>query len=139
MPSGFNGIQYIQDIPAGAGVPITPILAKGPCRRLTVTESLLTSTGTANAPVGLNYSIPNDGTTNGFTTVFPVNPPSYGASDTPTRILLGDGVGDLGPFGSLLGNGPSVLIGIGATPAITLCKVAGAGGAATSVLVRQDY
>jgi len=141
MPAGFNGTQQILDIPANTGA-FLAVLATGPVRRLTIEESPRTAEGAENALVGeIDYQIPNDGSGAGFTTVFQ----AIGANDetaqgqvTPAAFLLGDRPGDHGPLGSLLGNGPSFLVGIGTTPATTLCKVRSA-GAATSVLVRQDY
>ena len=136
MPSGANGTQQILDIAAGTTL---PVLASGPLRFLRIIESAKTSTGAANAPVGLNYTIPNDGTPNGFTTIFPVNPPSGAVTDTPSKIELGDPMALHGPYGTPLGNGPGMIVGIGPTPATTLCRVASATGAATSILVEQFY
>jgi hypothetical protein len=136
MPAGFNGTRQIMDIPAGGTL---AVLATGPLRYLQVTESTRTSTGVANAPAGLNYTIPNDGSPAGFTTLFPVNPPSNGASDTPTKIELGDPMALHGPHGTMIGNGPGMLPGIGPTLATTLCKVSPATAAGTSVLVEQYY
>jgi hypothetical protein len=140
MPGGFNGTQKIIDLPASTGAFIA-ILATGPVRKLEVEESPVTSAGAANTLVGLiEYKIPNDGSV-GFTTVFE----AIGANDetsegqiVPAAFELSDSAGFHGPLGSILGNGSSFLIGVGATPATTLCMIR-SGGAATSVRVRQTY
>lgn len=141
MPGGFNGTQQIIDLPASTAAFIA-ILATGPVRKLEVEESPLTSAGAANTLVGLiEYKIPNDGSAGGFTTVFE----AIGANDetsegqiVPAAFELSDSAGFHGPLGSILGNGSSFLIGVGATPATTLCMIR-SGGAATSVRVRQTY
>jgi hypothetical protein len=141
MAGGFNGTQQIIDIPASTGA-FLAILATGPVRKIEVEESPITAEGTANTLIGLiEYKIPNDDTTAGFTTVFE----AIGSNDItsqgqiiPAAFELSDGAGLHGHEGSILGNGSSFLIGVGATPATTLCLVR-SGGAATSVRVRQTY
>lgn len=138
---GFNGTQQIIDINASTGAFIA-ILATGPCRKLTVEESPLTKAGGANTLVGLiQYEIPNDTSATGFSEIFEaIGADTIAAQGNiqPASFELSDDQGFHGPQGSILGNGPSFLLGIGATPAATLCMVR-SGGAATSIRVRQIY
>ena len=137
MGAGFNGTRKVIDIPASSGA-FLPILATGLCRRVVVEESPITAEGAANTLVGLiDYQIPNDN--------FATTLRAIGANDetsmgqiVPASFELSDSSGYHGPTGSVIGNGPGVLLGIGPTPATTLCNVR-SGGAATSVVVTQYY
>jgi|SRR5579859_2896340 len=141
MPQGYAGNQRIVDIPANGGA-FLPILAQSPCRRVVIEESPISSAGVTNPLQGnLKYRLPNDGTANGFTTVFEV----YGAVDAavstasqviPARIELGNPIAQHEAFGELLGNGPGYVAGIGTTPATTLIQIK-SGGSATSVVVTE--
>lgn len=129
--SGFNGREYIVDI-NGSGGAYTPILAPGPTRYVKAIESVLTAAGAANVPQGITYLLPNDATTLGFGQALPL---------TVNNVLeIGDYAGTArSDQGSLLGNGPGVLIGIGATPATTLFMARSATVTPTSLLIRFDY
>lgn len=96
---GFQGNKYLVDINGSAGAFIQ-IQAKSGVRRLVIQESQITAEGAANAPVGIiQYRLPNDGTTNGFTTVFvatqgetlPIQLPDRETSFLSSGPLIGSG------------------------------------------------
>lgn len=137
---GFSGNQRIVDINADSGA-FVEILATSPVRRLVIEESPVKADGTANTLQGaLQYRLPNDGTADGFTTVFE----KLGANNTatqgeisPAKIELGNPVGQRGAFGELLGNGPGQVVGIGATPATRLIDLRSGTATATSVVIAE--
>lgn len=132
----FNGTKTIVDIAGSAG--LTPLLATGPVRFVRGVESVLTFAGAANTLQGFQYQINNgDGT---FGPWLPVPTPSAEGGDPVDTIMeIGDPMSLRGPHGSILGNGPGVLIGIGVTPAQTLANLRSLTATATSVIVTQDY
>ena len=142
---GFAGNRYIVDINGSAGA-FTPILARSPVTRLVIDESRVTSAGAANTPTGsIDYLIPNDGTTNGFTTVFRATSgesATTGTSDIvgsqSLPIVLGNPIRQHAEGGEIIGNGPNVVVGIiGGTPATTLIQLRATGATATSVMVTE--
>lgn len=128
--AAFNGTQQIIDIP-GTGGAFLPLLATGPVRRVEITESQTTAAGANNPPQGFAYEILNDNSPLGNAQPFVVSP--YNTA------VLGDPQVPGSRWGSTIGNGSSFLIGIGATPATTLCKLRSASATGTSVIVRQYY
>lgn len=135
---GFAGKSRIVDLNASTGAFI-PLLATTVCRRLRVEESPLKADGSANTLIGLiQYQIPNDGTANGFTTIFEASgvvAANIGANPGVAAFELGNVVAQRDVYGEILGNGPDTP-GAGAPPipATTLCNLR-SGGAATSVRV----
>lgn len=129
---GFNGKQRIIDVP-GSGSAYLAVLASGPVRRLRFLESTKKANGTANTPQGLTYQLPNDGSANGFTTVF----------DLPVNDVkeLPDGISPSmrGEKGEIIGNGPGVLIGVGVTAATTLFNVRSQTATGTSIILEEYY
>ena len=130
---GFAGNSYIVDINGDAGA-FVAIVARSTVRRLVIEESSITSGGAANALQGvLDYQIPNDGTANGFTTIFraqqePIKLPD--GADTPSRMYQGEIIGQLGQ--PIVGNNPP-----GLTTATTMVKVRSGSATATSVKVTE--
>lgn len=136
---GFAGNKYIVDI-NGSGGAFTTILARSPVTRLVIDESQITAEGAANPTQGvIDYLIPNDGTTNGFTTVFRVTDGTsdvIGSADLP--IVLGNPIRQHAEGGELLGNGPNVVVGIiGGTPATPLIQLRSGSVTGTSVVVTE--
>lgn len=133
---GYAGNQRIVDINSDAGAFIS-ILAQSPVRRLKIQESPLTAAGAANTLQGsLEYQLPNDDTANGFTETFE----AIGSTGDqwPVKIELGNPVGQIGPWGEVLGNGPGPLQGIvGGSVATTLIKIRSGTATATSIMVTE--
>lgn len=123
---GFNGTKTIVAVP-GSGVPPVALLATGPVRYVKIVESQLTPAGAANAAQGFEYALPNDG----FVANFGVVP--YDVAE------IGDPMALRGSHGTMLGNGPNVNIGIGATPAATLANLRSLTATPTYVVVDQYY
>jgi hypothetical protein len=139
---GYAGSQYIVDINANSGAFIN-IVAESTVRRLIVMESPLTSTGGANTLVGLlQYKVPNDGTTNGFTTAFEAvgaNTLTTQGNPLPAEIIIGSDRSQHMPMGEIIGQLAQPIVGMPATQqaaqaATTILQIR-SGGAATSVQV----
>ena len=130
---GFAGNSYILDINSDAGAFVS-ILAKSTVRRLEVTESSITAAGAANALQGvLDYLIPNDGSANGFTTIFRSQQEAIklpDGADSPSRMYQGEIIGQLGQ--PIVGANPP-----GLTTATTMMKIRSGTAAATSVKVTE--
>ena len=122
---GFNGTRQIIDIFANGTM--TSILATGPAKFVIVKESQLTSIGAPNTPQGFTYTTPNDA----FAQLHETIP-----GDT---LELGDASSRYNRDGSILGNGPGFIIGIGATSATILFKAQSLGATPTSIEVTQYY
>jgi hypothetical protein len=140
---GYAGNQYIVDIGTDTAA-FTAILAKSTVRRLVIEESTLTSTGSANTLQGLiQYKIPNDGTADGFTTLFQ----AVGANDetsegqiVPAKIELGNKVGQIAAFGEVIGQLGQPIVGNnppGLTAATTMIQLRSGTGTGTSVMVTE--
>lgn len=130
-----NQVKRIVDVPA-AGTFLRVFLS-GPTCYARLVESPLTSTGTANTVQGgFLYRLKNDGTTNGFTTVFEASPTP---NNDNARLELGDPQGTT-HYRSPLGSGPQDALGAGAgtTPGTIMCDLSGIAGA-TSVEITEDF
>jgi len=124
---GGNFTKTIIDVGA-AGAP-TAILATGPVVYFEIEESQETAAGAANVPQGLNYKLPNDA----FAHKIPLIPGDVaGIGDRKART------GEHGG-GSILGNGTSFIIGLGATAATTIAKIESLTATPTSVILTQYY
>jgi hypothetical protein len=124
---GFNGTRTVVDIHATGT--LTAVLATGPVVYVEVEESQVTAAGAVNTPQGFQFKLPNDD----FTQLLEVIPGEV--------MTFGDRHGShAGPgSGSILGNGPSYIIGIGATAATTLFEAQSLTATATSIVVTQYY
>lgn len=132
----FNGTQTIVDIAGSAG--LTPLLATGPVRFVRGVESLLTAAGAANTLQGFQYQIVNpDGTVGQWISVDV--PATEGGDSTDTIMQIGDPMSLSDPRGSIIGNGPGFMLGLGPTAAQTLCNLRSLTVTATSVMIQQDY
>lgn len=130
----FNGTQTIVDIAGSAG--LTPLLATGPVRFVRGVESLLTAAGNANTLQGFQYQIVNpDGTVGQWISVDV--PATEGGDGVDTIMQIGDPMSLSDPHGSIIGNGPSFMLG--PTAAQTLCNLRSLTVTATSVMIQQDY
>lgn len=122
---GFNGTRKIIDIAGDAGE--TDLMATGPVRYIEIEESPITADGSANTLQGFQYQLPNDSFT------------QWQEATKGETVEIGDPMALRGSHGSILGNGPNVLVGIGPTPATVLAKLRSATGTGTSVTVTQHY
>ena len=124
---GGNFTRTVIDIGVN-GAP-TKVLATGPVVYVEIEESQVTAENAANVPQGFLYRLPNDG----FVQQLEVIP-----GDTAS---IGDRQGKHagGGFGSILGNGSSFLIGVGATAATELFDAQSLTATATSIVVTQWY
>lgn len=136
----FNGTKQIINVPANTAAFI-PIVATGPLRFLEIIESVLTATGTANVPQGLDYKVGNDQTVAGFTTLFATVAPTAALADAkPAMIVLGDPMAKSSRHGTMLGNGQDDMgAGAGSRPATVLLMIRSATGTGTAVEVNQYY
>jgi hypothetical protein len=136
---GFSGNRYLLAINGSAGAFVT-VLAKSPLRRLEIEESPITTAGSAQTLQGLlDYQLPNDDTTSGFTTIFRAvgaNTETTEGQVIPARIELGSPNTNL-TQGELLGNGPNTIAGIGATPATPLINLRSGTTTATTVVITE--
>jgi hypothetical protein len=132
---GFAGNSYILDI-NGSGGAFTAVVARSTVRQLVIQESQLTSTGAANALQRIiDYQIPNDGTPNGFTTIF-----RQAEDGTVVTIEQGSPVGQRGPWGEIIGQLGQPIIGQPngqLTTATTMIKLRSGTATGTSVLVTE--
>jgi len=130
---GFAGNSYLLDI-NGDGGAFVPVVARSTVRRLVIEESSITAEGDANAIQGtLQYQIPNDGTPDGFTTIFQTQQESIklpDGADTPSRMYQGEIIGQLGQ--PIVGNDPP-----GLTTATTMVMVRSGTGTGTTVKVTE--
>jgi hypothetical protein len=140
---GYAGSQYIVDINASTGAFIN-IVANSTVRRLFVAESPLTSTGAANTLVGLlQYKVPNDGTTNGFTTVFEAvgaNTLTTQGNPLPAEIIIGSDRSQHMPMGEIIGQLAQPIVGLpaaqqAAAAATTMMQIRSGTANGTSVTV----
>ena len=137
---GFSGNQRIVDINADTGAFVS-ILAQSTVTKLIIEESPLTSTGSANTLQGsLQYKIPNDNTTNGFTTIFEAlgaNTDTTVADVQPARIVL-EGVPNRFGQPQIIGQVGQQVIGVtGLNAATTMIELRSGTGTGTSVVVRE--
>jgi hypothetical protein len=138
---GFAGNKRIIDI-NGSGGAFISILATSTVRRLVVDESQITSAGAVNVPQGvIDYKLPNDGTANGFTTIFRAGAASegiIGAEDLP--IVLGSPIGQHEMAGEVIGQLGQPIVGIPSAniaAATTMIQVRSATATGTSVVVTE--
>ena len=127
MGQGFNGTKKVIDVPANGT--LRDILATGPLTYFEIVESQITAAGAPNVPQGITYSLPNDD----FAQLHEAIPGEV--------VQIGDRAARHGSKGggSMLGNGPNVIVGIGATAATTIAKVQSLTSTPTSVEVTQWY
>lgn len=141
MQNGFNGTRQIVDVAINTGS--TALLATGPVRHVKITESALTSAGAPNTLQGFEYQLISIDLATGVKTLgpwIPAGTPTADAGDADlSTVELGDPMSVYGPHGSILGNGPSNIIGLPPTPATVLCNLRSLTGTATSLVVVQDY
>lgn len=142
-PQGYAGNQYLLDINGDAGNWIS-VLAKSTVRRLIVEESTITAEGAANTLQGLlQYQIPNDGTTNGFTTIFQAVGANTEATEgqvIPARIELGSKIDQIAGAGETIGQLGQPIVGAnppGLTAATTMIKLRSGTGTGTTVMVTE--
>lgn len=137
---GFAGNKRIVDINGDAGLFIS-ILAQSTVRRLVIEESALTSTGTTNALQGiLQYKIPNDNTTLGFTAIFAaVGGQTEAAEGTvvPPRIELGNIIGQREASGEVIGQLGQPFPGGTPAAATTMIMLRSGTATGTSVIVTE--
>lgn len=137
---GFAGNKRIVDINGDAGVFVS-ILAQSTVRRLVVEESTLTSAGGANTLQGiLQYQIPNDDTTNGFTTIFQaVGGQTEAAEGTvvPPKIELGSPIAQIMFAGEIIGQVGQPFPGGTPVAATTMIKLRSGTATGTSVIVTE--
>jgi hypothetical protein len=127
----------------GASGSPTTILATVPCRRWIIRESLVKADGSsANTPQGFKIQAADNhgGTAYGpveeraaaSTTNEPGTFPEYSFPDVNDTSFHET-------HGAIVANGPGIVIGVGATAALPLCKVSSLTGTATSVSVTEIY
>jgi|ERR1700732_3993763 len=137
---GFKGNKRIIDINVTTGAFVS-ILATSTVRRLVVDESQITSAGAANVAQGvIDYKIPNDGTPNGFTTIFRAVSSYEGIiGDAHLPIVLGSPIEQVGKAGEIIGQLGQPIVGLpgGPLPATTMIMVRSGTGTATSVEVTE--
>jgi len=130
----FNGKQRIVDLNGSAGAYVA-LLATILLRRVVVQESLLTSTGAANTPQGLTYTLP--GSTQTFQLPVPTTtqePGEFPKIEIPDR----EDMSFHQAYGNVIGNGPDTPgAGVAPTLATTLMTLRSATATATSVLVTE--
>ena len=140
---GFAGNKRIIDI-NGSGGAFVSILATSTVRRLVVDESQITSAGAANVPQGvIDYKLPNDGTANGFTTVFRATAADegiIGAEGLP--IVLGNPIGQHEMAGEVIGQLAQPIVGLpaaqqAAAAATTMIQVRSGTATGTSLVVTE--
>jgi hypothetical protein len=141
---GYPGNQRIVDLNSDAGAFIS-ILAVGTCRRLKIEESTITAEGAANTLQGLlQYKLPNDGTPNGFTTIFQAIG-ANGVSDEGIIVPAGIELPDKGmaneKYGAVIGQAAQPIVGLpGAsnlTTQIPMIELRSGTGTGTSVMVTE--
>ena len=138
---GFAGNKRIINI-NGSGGAFISILATSTVRHLIVDESQITSAGAANTPQGvIDYRLPNDGTPNGFTTIFRASASDegiIGAEGLP--IVLGNPVGQHEMAGEVIGQLGQPIVGIPAAniaAATTMIQVRSGTAIGTSLVVTE--
>jgi len=140
---GFAGNRRIIDI-NGSGGDFVSILATSTVRRLVVDESQVTSAGVANVPQGvIDYKLPNDGTANGFTTVFRSTEGDegiIGSSSLP--IVLGNPVAQHEFQGETIGQLAQPIVGLpaaqqAAASSTTMIQLRSGTATGTSVVVTE--
>jgi len=138
MPQGFAGVKRIVDLNANTGAFIA-ILATTTSRRVIIDESQITAEGAANPPQGvIDYEIPNDGSTLGFTTVFRAvagNGDIIGCGNLP--IVIGNPMAGHEALGELVGQVGQPIIGVGTQAATTIIKLRSGSATATSVVITE--
>jgi len=137
---GFAGNQRIVDINGDAGAFVS-ILALSTVSKLIIEESTLTSAGAANTLQGLlQYKIPNDGTTNGFTTEFQAvggNTIAAEGAVIPAKIVL-EGIPARFGQRQIIGQVGQQIIGASAlTAATTMIQLRSGTATGTSVIVTE--
>ena len=136
---GFAGNSYILDIPADSGA-FLAVVAKSVVRQLLIQESQITAEGAANVPQGvIDYQIPNDGTLNGFTTVFRAVQGAGAPQGLP--IQLGSTIEQRGPYGEIIGQPPQPIVGLpgvnNLTTQIPMIKLRSGTATGTSVVITE--
>lgn len=136
---GFGGVRRIVDINGDGGAWVS-ILATTTSRRVVIDESQITAEGVANVPQGIiQYQIPNDGTPNGFTTIFEATQGTQGIEGAATLpIELGNPVSSRGERGEIIGQVGQPIVGVpGGTSATVLIKLRSGTATPTSVLISE--
>jgi hypothetical protein len=138
---GFAGNKYIVDINANTGAFIS-LVAQSTVRRLVVDESSITSTGASNTlQTVIDYKLPNDGSKNGFSTIFRATQASEGPiGGAVLPIVLGNPVGQFGFEGEIIGQLGQPIVGSpGGTmaAATTMIQVRSGTSTGTSVVVTE--
>jgi hypothetical protein len=138
--TGFAGNSYLLDINANTGAFIA-VQAKSTVRQLIIVESQITAEGAANVPQGvLDYQIPNDGTANGFTTVFRAAQGDNSEAPEAASIELGSRVGQRGSEGEIIGQLGQPIIGQPngqLTTATTMIKLRSGSATGTTVKITE--
>ena len=131
---GFAGNSYLLDINADSGAFVN-VVAKSTVRRLVIEESQITAEGAPNTPQGvIDYQLPNDGTPDGFTTVFRATQgetlPIELGSTVGQRMYQGEVIGQLGQ--PIVGANPP-----GLTNATVMIKLRSGSDTATTVQITE--
>jgi hypothetical protein len=137
---GFSGNRYLLAINGSGGVFI-PVLAKSTVRRLVIKESPITVTGTTQALQGvLDYTLPNDDTAAGFTTIFRAvggNTETTEGQVITAQIELGSPNTNLS-FGEIIGQVGQQIVGLpSVNPATTMIQLRSGTATATTVEVTE--
>ncbi len=140
---GFAGKKRIVDINSNAGA-FTSILATTTSRRVVIDESPVTSAGAVNTlQNSIQYQISNDGTTNGFTTIFQADNSAEGIiGATGLPIVIGNPMAGHEALGEIVGQVAQQIIGLpaaqqAAAQATTIIKLRSGTATATSVVVTE--
>jgi hypothetical protein len=133
---GFAGQKRIIDVNANSGA-FVKVLATTTSRRVVIDESPITSAGAANTlQNALQYQIPNDGTTNGFTTIFQTDNSAEGIiGATGLPIVLGNPMAGHEALGEIIGQVGQPIVGAGTQAATQLINVRSGTSTATSIVV----
>lgn len=140
---GYAGNQYLLAVNGDAGAFIN-VVARSTVRRLVIEESTVKPDGTAQTLQGLlQYKIPNDGTSAGFTTVFQAAGANTIAAEgqvIPAKIELGNKPGQIAAFGEIIGQLGQPIVGNnppGNTAATIMAQLRSGTATATTVLVTE--
>jgi hypothetical protein len=110
----------------GNGGAFTVIRATTLCRRVEIIEDFSANAGVGQ---GIQYQVPNDGTTAGFTTTLSVAPQTE-------PIILQDTVAEARGRGAFIGNGPDASGGY-ALPATQIVNLRSASATGTVVRISE--
>ena len=140
---GFAGKKRIIDINANNGAFVS-VPATTTSRRVVIDESPITSAGVANTlQNSIQYQISNDGTPNGFTTVFQADNSAEGIiGATGLPIVIGNPMAGHEALGEIVGQVAQQIVGLpaaqqAAAQATTIIKLRSGTATATSVVVTE--